>query len=229
MTTAPDQSNPGGHPPALDEAKRNRIIALVAGGSSRRSAARFVGCAPSTVTRTALRDEKFAEELAHAEALSQIELMRMVRNAARQDRYWRAAAWLLERVNPQDFTLPGPGCFTVEQFHEIIVAMVDSFSEGLPAESLRRAMDSLDELTAELRLPEPRGSDLQRDRRTRPAVPPDSPEHVSYWWDRDTASATPDPLAGQSSANSPTEALPNIVASDADPTGGPESTCDEAE
>jgi len=35
----------------LDESKRRVIIALVTNGSSRRVAARYVGCAPSTITR----------------------------------------------------------------------------------------------------------------------------------------------------------------------------------
>jgi len=40
----------------LDAAKRQKILALVANGSSRRTAARYVGCEPSTIGRTAMRD-----------------------------------------------------------------------------------------------------------------------------------------------------------------------------
>jgi IS30 family transposase len=36
----------------LDEGKRMKIVALLSNGSSRRTAARIVGCAPSTVTYT---------------------------------------------------------------------------------------------------------------------------------------------------------------------------------
>jgi hypothetical protein len=52
---------------ALDEVKRRQIVRLVALGNSRRTAARVVGCAPSTITRAAARDPQFAAELAHAE------------------------------------------------------------------------------------------------------------------------------------------------------------------
>ncbi len=53
-----------GRPPVLDETKRKTIIALLANGSSRRMAAGYVGCAPSTITRTAARDPEFAAQLA---------------------------------------------------------------------------------------------------------------------------------------------------------------------
>ena len=51
----------------LDDSKRQTILALLSNGSRRRIAARFVRCAPSTITRTADRDPEFAEQLARAE------------------------------------------------------------------------------------------------------------------------------------------------------------------
>ena len=43
----------------LDEEKREIVLRLLANGNSRRVAARYAGCAPSTITRTAQRDEDF--------------------------------------------------------------------------------------------------------------------------------------------------------------------------
>ena len=91
-------------PPArtvLDEHKRWKIIALLANGSSRRMAARYVGCAASTITRTAARDPSFAEQVAQAEARTEMDALRAIRIAAQNKRHWRAAAWLLERRNPR--------------------------------------------------------------------------------------------------------------------------------
>jgi IS30 family transposase len=45
----------------LDETKRLKIIAIVSNGSSRRTAARYVGCSPSTITRTAARHPEVDE------------------------------------------------------------------------------------------------------------------------------------------------------------------------
>ncbi len=128
-------ANPGpGRPPVLDEAKRRRIIALLANGSSRRIAARYVGCAPSTITRTALRDFQFATELAHAERSAEIEALHNLRKAARNERYWRAAAWLLERTNPDDFAQRQPNVATEAQIRQAVVALADVLLEGLSDE-----------------------------------------------------------------------------------------------
>ena len=86
-----------GRPAVLDETKRRMIIALLMNGSSRRMAAGFVGCAPSTITRTAARDPEFAAQLARAEGNAETEALSLIRKAAHKERYWQAAAWLLER------------------------------------------------------------------------------------------------------------------------------------
>ena len=128
-------ATPGpGRPPVLDEAKRKRLIALLANGSSRRVAARYVGCAQSTITRTALRDPQFAAELAHAERSAEIEALHNLREAARNERYWRAAAWLLERRNPEDFAQRQPNVMTDEQVRQAVVALADLLLEGLSEE-----------------------------------------------------------------------------------------------
>jgi DNA invertase Pin-like site-specific DNA recombinase len=57
----------GGRKALLDEAKRWQVVALITAGFSRRMAAREVGCAGSTITRTAARDPEFARQLAEAE------------------------------------------------------------------------------------------------------------------------------------------------------------------
>jgi len=55
------------HRSVLDSTRRRTIIALLANGNSRRTAARYVGCSPATITRTAARDPEFAKQVARAE------------------------------------------------------------------------------------------------------------------------------------------------------------------
>ena len=73
----------------LDLAKRQKIIALLSNGSSRRMAAKYVGCSPSTIARTAAADPIFADQLAAAESSSEVDALRALRAAYRKDRYWR--------------------------------------------------------------------------------------------------------------------------------------------
>ena len=121
----------------LDEPKRRLIVALVANGSSRRVAAHFVGCAPSTITRTAARDPDFAQQMAHAEQTAEIGLLRSVQKASRMPKHWRAAAWLLERRNPEDFAVRPPNIVTEQQAADAIHQIIQTLDQDLPEENFR--------------------------------------------------------------------------------------------
>ena len=56
----------------LDEFKKREILAIVFVGCSRRTAARYVGCAVSTIANTAGRDPDFDEQLRKAEQQAEI-------------------------------------------------------------------------------------------------------------------------------------------------------------
>jgi hypothetical protein len=129
----------------LDEKKKGKIIALLANGSSRRMAARFVGCSASTIVRTAMRDLDFARQVLEAEQNTEIDTLPSLRIAARKDRYWRAAAWLLERRNPEDFARRLPEVLTKEELHQLLDRFVESLLKDLPEENYQRIMASMDE------------------------------------------------------------------------------------
>jgi len=144
----------------LTDEKRRKIITLLANGSSRRVAAQYVGCAPSTITRTAARDPAFAEQLATAEKSAEIDALRYIRIAARKDRYWRAAAWILERKNPEDFARRPPTLFTGEEVFHMISQIVEILHDDLPEANCQRAIEKLEELI-----------ELQRLKQTTPTFP----------------------------------------------------------
>ena len=97
-----------GRPPVLDSGKKREILAMLTVGCSRRTAARYVGCAAATIQNTAERDPQFAEQLHHADHLAEIEYLKNIRKAAKKEQGLRAAAWALERLNPEDFALRAP-------------------------------------------------------------------------------------------------------------------------
>ena len=135
----------------LDEPKRRLIVALVANGSSRRVGASFVGCAPSTITRTAARDPDFAQQMAHAEQTAEISLLRSVQKASRMSKHWRAAAWLLERRNPEDFAVRHPNIVTEQQMADAINQIAEGINQDLPEENYRRTIQRLDAIMLEMR------------------------------------------------------------------------------
>jgi len=101
--------------PALDDEKRAQILAILTVGCSQNMAAQYVGCSPETIRRTAERDPKFAKKLREAKGTAELGLVRNIRNAAKKEQYWRAAAWALERGFPEKYARRGPDVITVEQ------------------------------------------------------------------------------------------------------------------
>ncbi|MDZ4658827.1 MAG: hypothetical protein SH868_14725 [Bythopirellula sp.] len=93
-----------GRPRVLDEGKRREIVALVATGYGLPGAAKYVGCTVKTIRREASRDQEFSQQLREAEMKAKMKPLRAIRYKAHT--HWRAAAWLLERTEPERFGKP---------------------------------------------------------------------------------------------------------------------------
>ncbi len=157
--------------PVLDEEKKSNVVALVAVGSSRRVAARYVGCAPSTIVRTAARDDKFAAELQKAACEAELGLLNSIRKAAKKEQHWRAAAWILERAHPERYASRSPEVITVAQIAQILAQFSRIVAEEVPVAAFRkRALARFAELYRNLTGRSPRwrsrGNEEERDAST---------------------------------------------------------------
>lgn len=90
-----------GRPRALNETKCREVCAIVTAGASLKQAAKYVGCSVSTINREAKREESFREQLRRASVAAQLAPLQSLRAAANS--HWRAAAWMLERIDPEKF------------------------------------------------------------------------------------------------------------------------------
>ncbi|MCE5301826.1 MAG: hypothetical protein LLF97_01805 [Planctomycetaceae bacterium] len=124
-----------GRPPVLDDGKRREVLAILSVGCSQAVAAQYVGCAPTTIQNTAERDSKFAVELNRAKCNAELGLVQNIRNAAKKEQYWRAAAWALERNFPEKYARHGPDVITVDH----IGMLLAKFSEIVMQESSERS------------------------------------------------------------------------------------------
>lgn len=138
-----------GRPPVLDETRRREILAIVSVGCSRRTAARYVGCAPSTIHNTAERDPQFAAQLENAESKPELTQLKNITAAAKKPQYWRAAAWVLERLNPRRYAPRGPETITRDQIARLLDGFARIVADEVPVDRFRkRIIKRLDRLAA---------------------------------------------------------------------------------
>ncbi len=150
-----------GRPRALDEIKRREISALLSAGSGIADAARYVGCSARTIRREALRNEDFHDTLRKAELSAQLEPLRTLRKAAASN--WRAAAWLLERINPDRFAKHDAKTVRLDELDRIVCHLIEMIAGEIEDPDTRsRVYQRLLSATQKI---EKESNDLDRPRR----------------------------------------------------------------
>ena len=127
-----------GRKPTLDDAKKREIIAILSVGCSRRTAARYVNCDVKTIKNTADRDADFAAQLCRAENQQEFTYLKQLQQAAKKDKYWRAAAWVLERKYPEDYGRRGPDAITVDQIKDLLAQFAEIITDEVPSPEHRQ-------------------------------------------------------------------------------------------
>jgi hypothetical protein len=79
----------------LDDTKKREICALTTAGMTMAHIAQYVGCARGTIRNERQRDPEFDQRVRRARMGHELTPLEAMRRAA--GKYWRAAAWLLER------------------------------------------------------------------------------------------------------------------------------------
>jgi len=129
-----------GQEPILDEAKKGEILAILSVGCSRETAARYVGCSTYVIDRAAQRDSQFADQLRRADIRAEVGCLKSIQKAARQERYWRAAAWAMERRNPAEYALRPAATMTYAEVEQLLEQIARLIVESLPASRQRQAL-----------------------------------------------------------------------------------------
>lgn len=127
-----------GRPQVLDEHKKKTILALLNVGCTRRTAAGYVNCDPKTIYNTAQRDPAFAERLARAENAAEFAHLANLNKAGQELRYWRASAWVLERLFPDRFGVRSPDAISPQQLALLLNRIVEMLVEEIPVARFRK-------------------------------------------------------------------------------------------
>lgn len=145
-----------GRPRALDEFKRREICALVSAGCGLSTAARYVGCSVRTIDREAERNPDFNEKIRRALLAAEVTPLQALRKAA--STHWRAAAWMLERIDPDRYAKPNPALLHPDTLISIVQDLVDAIVDEVSdpedqqriTESLQRASARVDNKIAKM-------------------------------------------------------------------------------
>ncbi|HEY1602080.1 MAG TPA: hypothetical protein VGG64_20925 [Pirellulales bacterium] len=133
----------------IDAIKQGEICAIISVGGSRRTAAKYVGCAAESIGRKACRDPEFAERLARAEADFEVIHLSNIQQAGKKS--WNASAWLLERVYPERFAKRGAATIPVRQLDDVLTRLGQVIKEEVSdPERVKRLVTRLQELLTEI-------------------------------------------------------------------------------
>jgi hypothetical protein len=95
---------------------RAKFCAMVQSGCTRRYAAKRLGFSRGTVAYACRTDPQFADQLRQSEQERDLTAVGRIQNAG--EKSWRAAAWLLERNAPEEFSLRHPSRDPVKRLQE---------------------------------------------------------------------------------------------------------------
>lgn len=107
----------------LDEKQKHEIIAIISVGCTRYTAARYVGCQLEDIRHEMCQNDDFAQQVAQAEEAAEVYYLQQIRNAAKKEQYWRAAAWVLERRSPNRYAARGANTITFEQLAQLMMSI----------------------------------------------------------------------------------------------------------
>jgi len=130
----------------LSPQERTEYLALLSAGYARTTAAKFIHRAPGTIQNTMANDPEFAEQVAKAEENSEVFYLSCIRRAALKEQYWRAAAWVLERRQPDRYAAKKPETLTAEHVQKFMATCMRIIAEELPEQERRdKIMQRLEE------------------------------------------------------------------------------------
>jgi hypothetical protein len=117
--------------PSLTDQQKQDACAILSTGCDRETSAKYLGCSLADIQREMSRNPQFAAEVRRAEATSELNHMRNVQRAARDDKQWRASVWWLERRAPERFGRRDSGAITARQLEQVIFHLVSLVMEEI--------------------------------------------------------------------------------------------------
>ncbi|MEX2138593.1 MAG: hypothetical protein WD894_04990 [Pirellulales bacterium] len=129
-----DRVTKAGRRPVLDALKKHDLELLLSFGVSQKEAARCVGVCPRTVRRALKTDPNFNRSYCAARTAGKARLLGNIHHAG--SRNWRASAWLLERLWPDEFGRRQPTTFSRDHIVSFMESVADLVAGYVPKHKL---------------------------------------------------------------------------------------------
>jgi hypothetical protein len=128
--------------------QKSAICVVIELGCDRETAANRVGCTLADIRRAIKEDAKFSTELRWSEASAEMKHMRVVYEATKDVKNWRASVWWLERHAPERFGPRGAGAITIRQMKAYTALVAETVCDStMPAEVRQQVLSKLSVLS----------------------------------------------------------------------------------
>jgi hypothetical protein len=118
-------------PAELSDEQKGQVIGILSVGCDRQTAANFVGCSLADLRRAMSQDPAFGAGICRAEAGAELNHMRNLQQASKDEKHWRASVWWLERRSPERFGPRGPGVVTARQLKAFLEILATALRQGV--------------------------------------------------------------------------------------------------
>ncbi|MEM9187016.1 MAG: hypothetical protein AAGB00_11020 [Planctomycetota bacterium] len=140
---------------AFSADQKREVCTIAAVGCDRQIAARYLGCTMADLQRAIQSDASFARSLEQAEAGAELVHMKNLKDAAQEEKNWRASVWWLERRSPDRYGRRDARSVTPTQLQKFVEALGRIIAEEVHyAEDRDRLLSRLEELLQEVAGPE---------------------------------------------------------------------------
>ncbi len=119
----------------MDAMKKHDLVVLLSTGMTQKEAAGYVGVDARSIRRELKRDPDFANDYGRAQTAGKFRLLSLI-NAAAGRGNWHAAAFLLERLWPEEFGRRAAESFSKADVTAIAGSLADVAAEFVPKEKL---------------------------------------------------------------------------------------------
>src|SRR3972149_1694248 len=124
----------------LTDEQRRELCLILSIGCDRETASKHVGCRLDDRRREMADDAAFAVDVRRAEARTELQHMRNVQAAARDEKNWRASVWGVGRCAPERYGRRDAGAVTARHLEQFISDLATAVMEEVRAVADRRRL-----------------------------------------------------------------------------------------